>query len=117
MCTCQPVQRLHLLLQVVHAQMVIWVAVVVLFTLTVNASALGPLMSALGLNKTTPAQRHMHRWGSVVRLNHNVAPGGSFEASAHLLIVDSSAIVLAGEDDVTDVVQLILQLKKKGKSR
>lgn len=49
------------LLQVVHAQMVIWVAAVVLFTLTVNAPALGPLMTALGLNKPTPAQRHMHR--------------------------------------------------------
>lgn len=51
---------LLLLLQVVHAEMVIWIAAVVLFTLTVNASLLGPLMTALGLNKTTPAQRHMH---------------------------------------------------------
>lgn len=47
--------------QVVHAQMALWVSGVVLFTLTVNAAALGPLMVALGLNKTTPLQRKMHR--------------------------------------------------------
>lgn len=48
--------------QVVHAQMALWVSGVVLFTLTVNAPALGPLMVALGLNKTTPLQRKMHRY-------------------------------------------------------
>jgi hypothetical protein len=51
--------------QVVHAQMALWVSGVVLFTLTVNAPALGPLMVALGLNKTTPLQRKMHRYVSV----------------------------------------------------
>jgi hypothetical protein len=47
--------------QVVHAQMALWVSGVVLFTLTVNAPLLGPLMAALGLNKTTPLQRKLHR--------------------------------------------------------
>jgi NhaP-type Na+/H+ or K+/H+ antiporter len=54
--------------------MVIWVAAVVLFTLTVNASLLGPLMTALGLNKTTPAQRHMHRCKHISRcVNDNTS--------------------------------------------
>lgn len=48
-------------MQVVHAQMALWVSGVVLFTLTVNAPLLGPLMNALGLNKTTPLQRKLHR--------------------------------------------------------
>eukprot|EP00879_Flechtneria_rotunda_P032086 GHRR01035238.1.p1 GENE.GHRR01035238.1~~GHRR01035238.1.p1 ORF type:complete len:281 (+),score=79.07 GHRR01035238.1:449-1291(+) len=48
-------------LKVVHAEMALWVSAVVLFTLTVAAPALGPLMSCLGLNNATPAQRHMHR--------------------------------------------------------
>lgn len=43
--------------------MALWVSGVVLFTLTVNTAALGPLMRALGLNKTTPLQRKLHRWG------------------------------------------------------
>lgn len=41
--------------------MALWVSCVVLFTITMNATALGPLMVALGLNKTTPLQRKMHR--------------------------------------------------------
>jgi NhaP-type Na+/H+ or K+/H+ antiporter len=54
--------------QVVHAQMALWVSCVVLFTITVNATALGPLMVALGLNKSTPLQRKLHRLGGTDRL-------------------------------------------------
>lgn len=57
--------------QVVHAQMALWVSGVVLFTLTVNAPLLGPLMTRLGLNKTTPLQRQMNR-----RVQGLVAQGG-----------------------------------------
>lgn len=60
-CRCCYCRFRHV--QVVHSEMATWTACVVLFTLTVNAPFLGPLMTWLGLNKTTPAQRHMHRCG------------------------------------------------------
>jgi len=45
----------------VRAQMVLWTAGVVLMSLVVYAPLLLPLMRALGLNKVTPAKRHMHK--------------------------------------------------------
>jgi hypothetical protein len=57
-------------LQVIHAQMALWVSGVVLFTLTVNAPLLGPLMASLGLNKTTPLQRKLHRCVRVLWLTN-----------------------------------------------
>jgi hypothetical protein len=47
--------------------MALWVSGVVLFTLTVNAPALGPLMNWLELNKHTPLRRQMNRCVCVPR--------------------------------------------------
>jgi hypothetical protein len=49
--------------------MVLWTAGIVLFSLVVNAPLLGPLMTALHLNKSTPAKRHMHKWATCTRLH------------------------------------------------
>lgn len=62
----------------VHAQMALWVSAVVLFTLTVNATALGPLMRWLGLNKSTPLQRMMHRSGARTRDTRGGGAGAVF---------------------------------------
>lgn len=45
--------------------MALWTAGFVLFTLTVNAPLLGPLMSALQLNATSAAIKAMHKWVGV----------------------------------------------------
>jgi hypothetical protein len=50
---------------VVNAEMALWTAGFVLFTLTVNAPLLGPLMSALQLNATSAAIKAMHKWVGV----------------------------------------------------
>ncbi|KAI8463489.1 MAG: Sodium/hydrogen exchanger family-domain-containing protein [Monoraphidium minutum] len=45
----------------VRASMVLWTAGIVLVSLVVNGPLLVPLMTALRLNKSTPAKRHMHK--------------------------------------------------------